>query len=256
MILNSISENILKELKKAYHNAGSRIFFLDYDGTLIPYSKLPDNAAINNEGIDLINKFATDKKNQIIIISGRDKDFLEKQFQRLHVTLVAEHGYFIKVPNGKWVNSKEVNLNWKELIWPVFNYYVDLCKGSMIEEKFASIAWHYRNAETEIGANVMYKLKEDLSDVLKFKPKLVILEGNKVLEVKSVLYDKGTAANLFLQKKSYDFILAIGDDKTDEDLFRAIPDKGFTIKIGSEPSLAKLFLNNQTEVYEFLSYLI
>jgi trehalose 6-phosphate synthase/phosphatase len=123
----------------------------------------------------------------------------------------------------------------------------------MIEEKHASIVWHYRNADEEIATLRINELKDDLSEILKSEPKLFVLEGDKVLEVKSILYDKGTVASALISKGNYDFILAIGDDSTDEDLFKVIPDYGFTIKIGSKPSNARFNVRNQQQIYEILN---
>ena len=82
------------------------------------------------------------------------------------------------------------------------------------------------------------------------------MEGHKVIEVKRSGYDKGTVASRLLALAAYDFILAIGDDKTDEDLFRALPEQALTIKIGIMASLAKYNLKDQQEVVRFLDHLL
>ena len=97
------------------------------------------------------------------------------------------------------------------------------------------------------------ELKDDLTEILKNEPKLHVLDGDKLLEIKSILYDKGTIASRIIEKKNYDFIFAIGDDSTDEDLFKVIPEAGFTIKIGSEPSNARFNLKNRSQIVEVLS---
>ena len=123
----------------------------------------------------------------------------------------------------------------------------------MMEEKAASIVWHYRNADEEIASLRINELKDDLYEILKNELKLNVLEGDKVLEVKSILYDKGTVATALLNKENYDFILALGDDSTDEDLFRVIPDYGFTIKVGSKPTNARFNIRNQSQIFEILN---
>jgi trehalose 6-phosphate synthase/phosphatase len=132
----------------------------------------------------------------------------------------------------------------------VLNNYVDRCSGSMIEEKAASLAWHYRNADQDIASLRIHELKDDLIEILKGESKLQMLEGDKVLEVKSILYDKGTAASVIVNQAKYDFILAIGDDRTDEDLFKIIPKYGFSIKVGAKPSKARFNIRNQSQIYE------
>ena len=255
MKVNLLDNNALAEIKSIYCKSDKRIIFIDYDGTLIPLSKYPDMAILNEKAGVSIRNLLRDPKNKVVIISGRECDFLEKQFKSLDVTLVAEHGYFVKKTNKDWKTKSLVSLSWKEKILPILNEYVDRCNGSMVEEKYASIAWHYRNADEEIASVRINELKDDLTEILKSESKLQVLEGNKVLEIKSILYDKGTAALDFLNKEHFDFIMAIGDDKTDEDLFAVIPDHGFTIKIGTNPSNAVYNLKKQSQIYEILDFI-
>jgi len=248
-----INENTLNGINTKYQDTQNRLFLIDYDGTLTPITKFPEMALLNKKTVTLLQSIISDKQNTVAIISGRGREFIENQFKNLNVILIAEHGFYIKYPKGEWKSIIDINLDWKETILAVLNNYVDRCNGSMIEEKHASIAWHYRNADEEIASLRIHELKDDLTEILKSESKLQMLEGDKVLEVKSILYDKGTAASELINKDNYDFILAIGDDKTDEDLFKVIPKYGFTIKVGSKPSNARFNIRNQDQIYEILS---
>ena len=248
-----LDENTLSSIKSKYNKSGKRIFLIDYDGTLTPIAKLPEMALLNENTEGILKTISSDKRNTIVIVSGREREFMDKQFRNLSVVLIAEHGYFIKYPQGEWENNAEINLNWKKKIAPILMNYTDRLNGSMIEEKHASLVWHYRNADEEVASLRINELKDDLIEILNTESKLQMLEGNKVLEVKSILYDKGTAAAGLLNKDKYDFILAIGDDKTDEDLFRVIPKYGITIKVGGKPSKARFNIRDQSQIYEVLS---
>jgi trehalose 6-phosphate synthase/phosphatase len=248
-----LDDDTLTCIQDQYHIAQKRLFLLDYDGTLTPFTKLPEMALLNEKTANLIKGMAADKQNTVVIISGRDKGFIANQFKGIDAILVAEHGFHIKYPGGKWQNSIELDLSWKKKILPLMNDYVDRCNGSVIEEKSSSIAWHFRNAREETALLRINELKDDLAEILKGESKLHLLEGDKVLEVKSVLYDKGTAASWLMSKEDYDFILAIGDDTTDEDLFEAVPKDCFTIKVGIKPSVARFNIRNQSQVNRFLS---
>ncbi|MDO9580366.1 MAG: trehalose-phosphatase, partial [Bacteroidales bacterium] len=229
------------------------LFLIDYDGTLTPIAKLPEMALLNEKTKGLLKKLVADKRNTVAIISGRRREFIDNQFKNIDVILIAEHGFYLKYPKSEWSANLEIDLSWKNQILPVLNNYVDRCNGSMIEEKKASIVWHYRNADEEIASLRINELKDDLTELLKAESKLQMLEGDKVLEVKSILYDKGSAASDLINKENYDFILAIGNDRTDEDLFKVIPKFGFTIKVGSKPSKARFNIRNQSQIYEILS---
>jgi trehalose 6-phosphate synthase/phosphatase len=210
-------------------------------------------AVLQEKTKSILKRIVSHKYNKVVIISGRNKEFIDEQFTDLDAILVAEHGYFIKYPESGWVKSVDIDLSWKKKILPILNEYVDRCNGSMVEEKDASIVWHYRNADEDIATLRINELKDDLSEILKSEPKLYVLEGDKVLEVKSILYDKGTIASFLLNKGKYDFILALGDDSTDEDLFKVIPDYGVTIKVGSKPTNARFNIKNQSQIIEILN---
>ena len=84
-----------------------------------------------------------------------------------------------------------------------------------------------------------------------------MLEGSKVVEVKNFVINKGTAANRWMASEDlYDFIMAIGDDTTDEDLFAALPDDAYTIKVGLTQSCARFNVREQAAVPALLEKLI
>jgi trehalose 6-phosphate synthase/phosphatase len=256
MSLRYIDQEILKEMKERYHSSHSRIIFIDYDGTLIPYTKFPEQAVMNVNADKIISQLAFEDRNKIVIISGRDQNFLEHQFTKANVTLIAEHGYFIKEPNGNWKTNISLNIAWKQKVASVLNRYVFQCSGSFVEEKYASLAWHFRNVNDHLAELQISKLKDDLQEVINNEWKLEILDGNKVLEIKSKLYNKGSSAFELLADHSYGFILAIGDDKTDEDLFRAMPEDAFTIKVGNSFTLARYNLKKQEQLYQLFQELL
>jgi len=222
-----------------YRNASRRAIFLDYDGTLVPLTKYPEQAAIDKTTLKIIQKLAGDVKNEIVIISGRGKSFLEKQFKGVRVSLVAEHGYFIKRAGKKWIAVYKSDGQWKEAVRPILMEYVNRCSSTFIEEKTGSIAWHYRNADSDFAMLRLNELKDDLANIIRYKTDFEILEGNKILEIKSGKFDKGQAAGSILEKETFDFIVAAGDDITDEDLFRILPETAYSIRVGLNPSHAR-----------------
>ncbi len=252
MSVKFINTSISLKINTTYKKAKHRILFLDYDGTLVPFAKYPELATLDRNTLDIVNKLSEDIKNQVVIISGRGKDFLEKQFDGANVTLVAEHGYFIKNANESWKATINSDPNWKEDIMPIFIEYVSRCNGTFIEEKTGSIAWHYRNTDADFALLRLHELKDDLAEIIRHKTDFEILEGNKVLEVKNGRFDKGQAAVSLMKNRHFDFILAAGDDKTDEFLFKAIPDSANTIKVGLSPSHAKYNISDFSGLLKLL----
>ena len=85
---------------------------------------------------------------------------------------------------------------------------------------------------------------------------LQVLEGNKVVEIKNAGVNKGKATSHFVQKKNWDFVLGIGDDATDEDIFTALPEDGVSVKVGVDRTAAKYKLSGVSEVRKFFRGLL
>jgi trehalose 6-phosphate synthase/phosphatase len=244
-----------KKILEDFEKATKRCILLDYDGTLAPYQKMPSMAAPSEELMQLLAGLARDAKNEIVIISGRDVDTLQKWLGKLPLNMIAEHGASIKHKDGSWDQQTHINTEWKEQVRPLMQLFVDRCAGSFVEEKKTTLAWHYRNTNAELGFVRSRELRNSLLQ-LTANTMLQVIDGNKVLEVRMVGVDKGAAANKMLLNLNPDFIMAIGDDATDEDMFRALRDKGYTIKIGRANTSAQYTILSQREVFPFLQQFV
>ncbi|MCK4428722.1 MAG: trehalose-phosphatase, partial [candidate division Zixibacteria bacterium] len=189
------------------------------------------------------------------IISGRDRETLDKWFGNRNLGLVAEHGVWIKDRGKSWETIEPLRDDWKEQMRPVLEWYEDRTPGSFIEEKDFSLVWHYRKAEPQLASIRARELKDALLQ-LTANLNLGVLEGSKIIEIKSVGINKGRAALHWLSKNTWDFILAIGDDWTDEDLFAVLPDSAYSIKVGLSPSKARFNLDSVAEVRLLLKQLV
>jgi trehalose 6-phosphate synthase/phosphatase len=256
MRVKYITGTIASDIISAYQKSRHRILFLDYDGTLVSFSKYPETAIIDESTLGIIKKLAGDTNNRVVIISGRGKDFLEMQFRDVPVTLVAEHGYIIRNAGENWQSAFESDAQWKDAVMPILEEYVNRCNGTFIEEKTGSLAWHYRNADSDFAQLRLHELKDDLAEIIRYKTDFEILEGNKVLEVKSGKYDKGEAASTLMKDGQYDFVLAAGDDITDEFLFQAMPDSAYTIRVGLSPSYARYNVTDITVLLNLLKEMV
>ncbi|MFH1941111.1 MAG: bifunctional alpha,alpha-trehalose-phosphate synthase (UDP-forming)/trehalose-phosphatase [bacterium] len=252
--LKILTDKNKKDILKAYRKSAHRLLFLDYDGTLVPFAQKPGLARPDNHILQLLEELNQDEKNEVILISGRDKQTLENWFDHLNTALSAEHGVWIKERNGEWVMVKPLQSDWKKEVRPIFELYVDRTPGSFMEEKTFSLVWHYRNVDPELGSRRAWELKEALNNFTE-SYNLVISEGSKAIEIKNGEINKGIAGLLWTSKRTWDFILAIGDDWTDEDLFEALPDSAHSIKVGLGRTKAKYYLTDHKEVRDFLKTL-
>lgn len=227
-----LSSQIREELLRKFSLAKNRLIFLDYDGTLVPFAPTPEQAKPSSELLHLLYRLGMDPKNDIVIISGRDKKTLQSWFGDLPVGLVAEHGVWVREKGGDFRLIKPLNNAWKSEIKDILEKFVDSLPGSHIEEKEFSLVWHYRRVTDIEGASVLVSEFRDTIRGFAANMDLQVLPGNKVVEIRNAGVDKGTAGLIWLSKKDYDFIMAMGDDWTDEDLFAIAPPEAFTIKVG------------------------
>ncbi|WP_276091001.1 bifunctional alpha,alpha-trehalose-phosphate synthase (UDP-forming)/trehalose-phosphatase [Pedobacter sp. JY14-1] len=229
------------ELRNRYEAGKNRLLLLDYDGTLVNFSSIPSGAAPEEELLALLSGLCEDSRNDVYIISGRDSQTLDRWLGHLNIGLIAEHGAKHRKPGEKWSHEAlAVSTGWKDKIEKIMDHYVFRSPNSFIEKKDFSLAWHYRNADPFLANRRAQDLYEELVEYTLQMP-LDVLNGHKVIEVRSEGVNKGFAARKVLDAASYDFILCIGDDKTDEDMFKVLAGVpgAYTIKVGHQASFAQ-----------------
>jgi trehalose 6-phosphate synthase/phosphatase len=249
-----VSESIGKSITRIYAEASRRILFLDYDGTLVEFATDINKAVPDEKLYSLLKSLISDEANEVVLISGRDHNKMEEWFGKLNVHMIAEHGVWQKESGKKWESLRGLSDQWKEDIMPILNTYTGRTPGAFIEEKSFSLVWHYRKVPKDLGDLRASELVNNLGYLTRDRG-LQLLPGSKVIEVKNMEINKGKAALSLLYKQEYDFIMAIGDDHTDEDIFKAMPDRAYTFKVGSSMSAAKFYLRKVEEVRQFLNRL-
>jgi len=252
--INKLDDPIKDVIRSAYTNSRKRLIILDYDGTLMPFHIDPSAVFPDQNLIGLLHLLLADPCNKIVINSGRDRQTMEDWLGFPGLDLAAEHGVWLK-DTREWRRTPGLSNDWKVDVRAALENIVERTPGSFIEEKEFSIAWHYRQIDKDLGEKRLREFRDVLL-YLTANSELHVLEGNKVVEVKHAGVTKGKATLNWLQMADWDFILAIGDDRTDEDMFRVLPSWAFSVKIGMENSEAKYHLANTQEVRKFLSQLI
>jgi trehalose 6-phosphate synthase/phosphatase len=249
-----LDEKATAGIRRHYQRTRNRCFLLDYDGTLVPFSRIPSEAAPDNAVKDLLLRLSSDPKNNVVVISGRDVSSLDRWLGALPLTLVAEHGASFKVKNEAWQQLVSVSDLWKDEIRRVMQLFVTRCAGSFIEEKANTIAWHYRNTQTGLGFSRSRELLNTLSQLIQ-NTTLQVIDGNKVVEVRIAGFDKGATALKIINEMDPDFVLCMGDDTTDEDMFKALEGEAYTIKVSSGASSAQYTILSQQQVLPLLNLL-
>lgn len=235
----------------------SRIIMLDYDGTLTPIVNNPKDALLPEKIRQIISKLSLAPQTQVVIVSGRDSTFIKSQLKGIDCYLACEHGArFYDYKAKRWRNlASSNNSNWFGEATQMIKEYTRRTPNSFFEKKNHAIAWHYRNSPQDFGEFQARKLVVDLEAALSHLPVSVIL-GKKVVEVKSIEANKGYFTQWFVERyvKEEDCIIALGDDRTDEDMFEALEKSGVTVKVGSPAQTkAQYYLKDQKQVQSFLN---
>lgn len=239
-----------KKMLQAFIRASRRLILLDYDGTLTGFRNRPEDAKADKELCELLRRLVSEPSNDTVIISGRNREFLDECFAEIPLTLVAEHGAWIR-RGGEWKTTASISNEWKQELLPVLQHYTDRTPGSFVEEKEFSLVWHYRRADQDLAAIRASELRSTLLGMVA-NLNLGIMDGNKVLEVKNLEIGKGRVVSSLMAGAEHDFIIAIGDDVTDEDMFKAIGENGYTVKVGFRATAASYFLENVRDVRNLL----
>ena len=242
----------MKHIVECYAEAKKRILFLDYDGTLSGFKKNPEDAKPDDQLYNILTELTSDERNMVVIISGRDKETLGRWFDAdWNIHFIAEHGVWFREPGGDWHMLEQIDNEWKESVQPLLEYYVDRTPKSFIEYKNFSLVWHYRKSDPDLGMQRAWELKDELR-TLTSNLNLEIMDGDKVLEIKYSGINKGRAATHKIGEVDYDFVLAIGDDWTDEFTFDAMPEGAYTIKVGAKTTKAAYYIESVDLVRELL----
>lgn len=254
-----------------YKNSKSRVILLDYDGTLVPQTTI--NRTPNESVVKIMNALCDDKKNVVFIVSGRGRDSLEKWFSPCQdLGIAAEHGYFMRwTRDEQWqLNNQCSEFGWMQMAKPVMNLYTEATDGSYIETKESALVWHHQDADPGFGSSQAKEMLDHLESVLANEP-VCVKSGQQIVEVKPQGVSKGFVAEKILStltenKRQADFVLCIGDDRSDEDMFEGIADimrrsivdpqtSLYACTVGQKPSKAKYYLDDTNDVLNMLEAL-
>ncbi|XP_019193503.1 PREDICTED: probable alpha,alpha-trehalose-phosphate synthase [UDP-forming] 7 [Ipomoea nil] len=261
----------IDDIESAYIKAKSRAILLDYDGTVMPQNSIIKSPS--ERVLAILNKICSDPNNTVFIVSGRGRDSLSKWFSPCRkLGLAAEHGYFLRrSQDHDWeLSGQGSDFGWMQLAEPVMQSYTDATDGSSIEKKESAIVWQYRDADPGFGFSQAKEMLDHLESVLANEP-VAVKSGQHIVEVKPQGVTKGLVAEKIFTSmaekgKLADFVLCIGDDRSDEDMFEVIGDalsrsivsfnaKVFPCTVGQKPSKAKYYLDDPSEVIVMLESL-
>lgn len=227
---------------------------LDYDGTLVELQRTPQEAAPTPQLLEVLAGLAVDPGLEVIIVSGREHQTLGTFFADVPVHLIAEHGLSYRAAGAtSWEHLfPELDLSWRDAVRAILDDFTLRSKGAFVEKKSASLAWHYRTVEPGFGDWQARELVNHLNEAFGKSP-LEVIHGHKVIEVRPAGVNKGRALKSVMQRfGELDFLFAAGDDRTDEDLFAALPPSAYAVKIGRAVSMAPYRITTPAQLVNVL----
>jgi len=253
---SSAGEQPVGALVRRMQAARHLLLLLDYDGTLVPFASTPELAMPDDALVHLLRALAARPRTQVHIVSGRRRETLERWLGHLSIGLHAEHGFCTRPLGGPWIVPQQPRLDWRGRVRAILEQFAARTPGSLVEEKTAGLAWHYRMADAVLGPARADELHRHLSELFRDHP-VDILAGKKVIEVRPRGVHKGSIVTPLLQSLAPGTLLvAMGDDRTDEDLFAAMPADAITIHVGADPSRASARLASPQEARRMLAALL
>ena len=246
-----LSDAAQQEMIERYRASRRRLFFLDYDGTLTPLVRHPALAGPDPTRRELLRSLGAERKNTVVVASGRERQTLDEWLGDLPIGLVAEHGVWLRAADHEWRRVKPLANEWKRELVPILEIYADRLPGALVEEKEDSVAWHYRMADPEQAVLRAPELIDHLLS-LTAKSDLQVVQGDKVVEIRHAGINKGSAVLSWINQDNYDFILGIGDDSTDEDFFKTLPSSAFSVRVGMSATHAQYNIRSSAQVIDLL----
>jgi len=248
---------ILQRLENDLRSEDDLVLLLDYDGTLVKLARTPDLAVPDPELLQLLSALCERPATEVHVISGRSVEDLGRWLGALPVGLHAEHGVFSRMPGAhEWNTTSRLSQDWRVPVLGILEEFAERTPGSLVEQKGASIAWHYRAAEPDFAALQARELRLHLLELLSNQP-VEILAGHKVIEVRPQGFHKGRIVeHLRDTTAAHARIVAMGDDATDEDMFAELHDTDVAIHVGPGPSRARIRLESVDAARGFLRELL
>ncbi|EPS68990.1 hypothetical protein M569_05778, partial [Genlisea aurea] len=246
------------------------VMFLDYDGTLSPIVEDPDQAFMSESMRATVRKLA--RYFPTAIVSGRCRDKVYNFVRLAELYYAGSHGMDIKGPSKGYKNKKETQgvlfqpaSEYLPMIDQVYNALLEVVKstpGAKVENNKFCVSVHFRCVDEKKWS----ELAKQVGTVLEAYPSLRVTQGRKVLEIRpTIKWDKGKALEFLLESLGYGnnddvFPIYMGDDRTDEDAFKVLRERGqgFGILVSKAPkeTYASYSLREPSEVMAFLRRLV
>ncbi|MFA5104466.1 MAG: trehalose-phosphatase [Candidatus Margulisiibacteriota bacterium] len=242
--------------------AVSIILFLDYDGTLVPIAQTPQKAVLPMAVKRTLAGLSRLKDVKVVVISGRSLKDVRRMVGLNNIIYAGNHGLEMRGAGVVFEHpTSSASRKAIDTICSSLRSELSALKGVLIEDKGKTLSVHYRLAGKKDANKIREMIEKAVSPFVK-RALIKVTEGKKVVEIRPPVYwDKGKAVTWLLKKLKKDagrpiLPIYIGDDKTDEDAFGVLRNRGLTFYVGSKGvSNAQYRIKDTKEVHGFLKAL-
>jgi len=243
----TLSREMTEEILNSYKKGSRNLIIFDYD------ERIADK--LRQTGIDdsyekireCLRSVVSKPSNEIVFISNLDRETLEGWLGDVNVTLVAEHGAWIKEKSGDWQMIEPLRTDWKATIRPILEMYTARSPGSSVREKEYSLIWHHG----ESGTDSFHQRKQELWDAISGLVEhldIEVIQRKSTIEVINTGVRKNQVARLWIGRRKWDFIMGISTDVSGDDLFLGFPENSYSMQLGSGSSSARIHVSSVTDL--------
>jgi len=242
-----------KLLAEKYQKSRKRVFFLQYEGTLVSWGGNNTVVTSPQRILDTVNDLLEDPTNVVYVMSSRTPKNLEQIFLRVpYVGLIAEGGCFLRFfGEDEWVRLADDVLPWRDSVRDILAYYTERTPGTWVEERNCSYIWHHEKAEDSLAASRQAgDCCNHVNDSCEsFSVHAIPIAGGVLVENKR--WNKANACREVIQHTRsrnwyVDFIMVAGNGRDDEEAFewasKFAKDEGIenvtTVRVGTGPTSA------------------
>ncbi|NUP10815.1 MAG: trehalose-phosphatase [Polyangiaceae bacterium] len=239
--------------------SGAFALVTDLDGTVVPFDADPSKARPTRAVVELLESLSRMPGTTVVVATGRPKQDLELSFGASdRIELVAEHGLWIREAN-RWAMTSEVGPEAFDHLAAAFEKIAAACAGAHVERKTRGVGLHYRRVVEDAREALLNAAEAAVDDEIRSSPELSLLRGHAVLEVRLGAVTKTSAVELARRLGGPEVhIVALGDDVTDEDMFRALSPRDLGVVVGTPPwtSAATMSLAGPDEAIALLERIV
>ena len=238
---------------------GQLLLALDFDGTLAPIVPVPDDAGILPAARSALAELAARADTRVAIVSGRGLADVRRRVGLETLHYAGNHGLEIDGPHVRQVHDEAAQARPAlETCARRLEAEVATIDGVLVEDKGLTLSVHYRMVDDDaVARDIVGRVRTLCGNIAGVR----LTEGKKVVEIRpDVDWDKGRATTFLVERLMQEggHVVFIGDDRTDEDAFRALDGRGEGVIVADPPpadTAAASFVRSPAEVADILARL-